>query len=164
MLIVVTLIGILAAIAGSRLDWTRYRADGVIRGLGAQLSAAQRTAVSLQNDVRVTVPSPNRLRFHEDANNNGVENSGERITQLVLEDGFVLGQDAMSGLPFPADPAELTTFVFRRDGTSSRSGSLYVSSPRDDPACRYCRAVAIARATGRVVTYSHARGTWVRGN
>jgi type II secretory pathway pseudopilin PulG len=164
MLVVVTLIGILAGIAGSRLDWTRYRADSVIRGLGAQLSAAQRTAVSLQNDVRVTVPSPDRLRIHEDANNNGVENNGERITMLVLEDGFRLGQDAMTDLPTPADATELTAFVFRRDGTSSRSGSLYVSSPRDDPTCHWCRAVTIARATGRVVTYSHARGTWVRGN
>ena len=164
MLIVVSVIGILAAITGSRLDWTRYRADSAVRGLGAQLSAAQRTAVSLQNDVRVTVPSADRVRIHEDANNNGVEDSGERITQLVLEDGFRIGQGAMAALPTPADPAELTAFVFRRDGTSSRGGSLYVSSPRDDAACKWCRAVTISRATGRVVTYSHARGTWVRGS
>ncbi len=164
MLIVVTTIGILAAITGSRLDWTRYRADGAVRGLAAQLSAAQRTAVSLQNDVRVTIPAADRLRIHEDANNNGVEDSGERTTQLVLDDGFRIGQGAMAALPSPADPAELSAFVFRRDGTSSRGGSLYVSSPRDDPACKWCRAVTIARATGRVVTYSHARGAWVRGS
>src|SRR5688572_3853063 len=83
MLIVVTMIGILAAITGSRLDWTRYRADSAARGLSAQLTAAQRTAVSLQNDVRVSVPSSDRIRIHEDANNNGVEDSGERITHLV---------------------------------------------------------------------------------
>ena len=70
----------------------------------------------------------------------------------------------MDDLPSPADAAELTSFVFRRDGTSSRSGSLYLSSPRDDADCKWCRAVTISRATGRVVSYSHARGTWVRGN
>jgi prepilin-type N-terminal cleavage/methylation domain-containing protein len=164
MLIVVTMIGILAAITGSRLDWTRYRADSAARGLSAQLTAAQRTAVSLQNDVRISVPSSDRLRIHEDVNNNGVEDSGERITHHVLDDGFRLGQFAMAPLPVPADPTELTSFVFRRDGTSSRGGSLYVSSPRDDPTCKWCRAVSIARATGRAVSYSHARGTWTRGN
>ena len=164
MLIVVTVIGLLAAIAGSRLDWTRYRADSVARGLASQLSAAQRTAVSLQCDVRITIPAADRLRIHEDANNNGVEDSGERATQLVLDDGFRLGQGSMAALPSPADPAELTAFVFRRDGTTSRSGALYLSSPREDPTCKWCRALAISRATSRVVSYSHARGSWTRGN
>ena len=164
MLIVVTMIGILAAITGSRLDWTRYRADSTVRGVMAQLSAAQRTAVSLQNDVRVSVSASNRIRIHEDVNNNGTEDGTERITHLVLDDGFAIGQGAMADLPSPADATELTTFVFRRDGTSSRGGSLYLSSPRDDAACKWCRAVTISRATGRVVSYSHARGAWVRSN
>lgn len=164
MLIVVSMIGILAAIAGSRLDWTRYRADSAVRSVVAQLATAQRTAVSLQNDVRVTVPGTEGLRLHEDTNNNGVEDSGERVTQLILDNGFRVGRGGMAALPTPADPAELTSFIFRRDGTSSRSGSLYLSSPRDDAGCKWCRAVSIARATGRVVPYSYARGTWVRGS
>ncbi|HPF62023.1 MAG TPA: GspH/FimT family protein [Gemmatimonadales bacterium] len=166
MLVVIILIGILAGIAASRLDWVRYRADSVARGVLADLSAAQRTAVSLQTDVRITTLSNDRLRIHEDANNNGAVDGSERVTFTVLENGFRFGKGSMAGTPAPADATDLSTvtLVFRRDGTASRGGTFYLSSPVADTTCRYCRAVAIARSTGRAVGYSNASGAWVRAN
>ncbi len=162
MLIVIVMIGILAAIASSRLDWVRYRADSVARGLIGDLSQAQRTAVSLQMDVRVTVIGNDRIRIHEDANNNATIDNGERVIFSVLDDGFRLGKGAMPNLPAPAEPSEWTSIVYRRDGSASRSGSLYVASPRTDPACKWCRGIALTRVTGRVEGYSYATGSWVR--
>ncbi len=166
MLIVIVMIGILAGIAGSRLDWNRYRADSIARGVMAGISTAQRTAVSLQSDVRVTTLSADRLRIHEDADNDGTIDSGERVTYLPLEHGYLLGKGSVSNLPAPEDPTDLSTvtLVFRRDGTASRSGTYYIRAGSNDPTCKYCRAIAVARATGRTVMYSRATGAWVRGN
>lgn len=165
MLVVVVIIGILAGITASRLDWNRFRAQSVGRGLMADLSQAQRTAVSLQTDVRVSQPSNTRLMIHEDANNNGAVDNGERVIYAVLDNGYTLGLGTgASTLSAPAAGTPLTAIVFRRDGTASTSGSFYVHSPVADSTCKYCRAVEITRATGRTVIYSHATGTWVRGN
>lgn len=164
MLIVIIMIGILAGITASKLDWTRYKADSAGRVLMADLAQAQRTAVSLQNDVHVTVVSTSRMRIHEDVNNNGAMDTGERVVFRPMETGFLIGRGSATALPAPADGTELTTITFRRDGTASRNGSIYVSNGVTTSPCKYCRAVAVTRATGRVVLYSHARGTWTRSN
>ncbi|HET9064655.1 MAG TPA: type II secretion system protein [Gemmatimonadales bacterium] len=166
MMVVVILIGILAGIAASRLDWNRYRAEAIGRGVLSDIATAQRTAVSLQTDVRVSTLSSDRLRIHEDANNNGAIDGGERVTYSVLEHGYQFGRGSIAAVPAPADATDLSTvtLVFRRDGSASRGGTYYVSSTNYDPTCKYCRGIAIARSTGRAVSYSRATGTWVRGN
>lgn len=165
MLVVIIMIGILAGIVASKLDWGRYRADSEARGLLAALSQAQRTAVSLQTDVRVTVTDAGgRLQIHEDANNNASTDTGERVTFFVLDHDYRIGQRGMAALPAPAEPGELAALVFRRDGSSSRSGSMYLAPPTMGNGCRYCRAVSIQRATGRTVSWSHATGDWVRSD
>ena len=164
LLIVLAMITILTGMAASKLDWVRYRADSVGRSVLSAIAQAQRTAVSLQADVRVTALDGARLRIHEDADNNSVVNVGERVTYLQLEHEFKLGQGSMADVPAPADPAELTTVTFRRDGTASTGGTFYLSSSMPDPDCKYCRAVAITRTTGRTVWYSLATGAWKRGN
>lgn len=163
MLITVTVIGVLAGIAGSRLDWGRYRADAASRGLMAELSTAQRLAVSLQTEVRITQPSDDRLLVHEDANNDGVISGSERVRSVVLDDGYLLQNTGVPATPAPADPTRLTALVFRRDGSASRSGTFYLRHP-GDPSCKRCRAVSVTRATGRLVWYSLSQGTWRRGN
>ncbi len=164
LLIVVVMIGILVGIAASRLDWGRYRADGVGRGVLAELSAAQRLAVSLQEDVIVTFPDSARMQIHEDQNNDGAVGGDERVRMIVLDHRYKFGRGSMPDTPSPAEPTELTSLTFRRDGSANRSGTLYVSGPEADAACRHCRAIAINRATGRAVFYSLATGAWSRAN
>lgn len=164
MLIVIIMIGILAGIAASRLDWGRYRADGVSRGVMAEITAAQRLAVSLQEDVIITILDSTRMQVHEDADNNGVIGTGERVRMIVLDHRYSFGRRGMDDTPPPAEPTELTRFIFRRDGSANTSGTLYISGPEADPACHHCRAIAISRATGRSVMYSYATGAWKRMN
>lgn len=165
LLTVIVMIGILSAMGMSKLDWTRYRADSIGRGVMAELTAAQRTAVSLQADVRVTILSANRLQIHEDADNDGAVGTGERVTYHSLDHMFSFDKNGTPDLPAPANGTQLTTnFVFRRDGSSSLGGAIYVASPRVDPAAKYSRAIAISRATGRVTWYSYGSGAWKRSS
>lgn len=164
LLIVITMIGILTGIMASKLDWKRYEVESMGRGVLADIALAQRTAVSLQNDVRVTVLSPTRIQFHEDGDNDGGIDAGERVTYRVLEPGYAFGQGSTPGVPAPADGTELTAVVFRRDGTANRNGTFYIAFGATGSACKYCRAVAVQRSTGRVTLYSLATGSWKRLN
>lgn len=164
MLIALVMVGILSGIAASRLDWTRYRADSSARGVMTELANAQRLAVSLQANVRVTIPTPDRMLVHEDIDNNGAVGSTERVRSLPLDNHFVFAKSTAGDTPSPSDPTELTVLTFRRDGSANRSGTFYVSGPGTDTGCRHCRAVVVTRATGRVVLYSNASGGWKRAN
>ena len=68
LMIALVMVGILAGIALSKLDYTKYRADSVARGVLTDLANAQRLAVSLQADVRVEIPYPSRMTILEDLN------------------------------------------------------------------------------------------------
>ena len=164
LLIAIIMIGILTGIAASRLDYGRYRADSVARGLAAEIGGAQRLAVSLQENVRVTVLDSARVQIHEDADNDGAIGAGERVRTIQLADGFFFGQGSAPDVPSPSDPTPLDQIVLRRDGTSNRSGTFYLMGPGGDSACHHCRAIAVSRATGRLVSFSYATGTWKRAN
>ncbi|HEX3927507.1 MAG TPA: GspH/FimT family pseudopilin [Gemmatimonadales bacterium] len=164
LLIVIVVIGILSGVAASRLDWGAYRADATSRAVMAELANAQRRAVSLQEDVEVILPDSLHLQVHDDANNNGSIEAGERLRTVPLDDGFVFSQGSAPAVPAPANPTPLTLIVFRRDGSASHSGTLYLSDGSYDPACKHCRAVSVARATGRATWYSYATGGWQRAN
>ncbi|MEP6590357.1 MAG: type II secretion system protein [Gemmatimonadota bacterium] len=163
-MIALVLVGILSGIAASRLDWGKYRADSVGRGVLTDLANAQRLAVSLQSNVRVSIPDPARLQILEDADDNGVADPAERVRSLPLDDRYTFAKGTAIDTPAPADPTALTLLTFRRDGSANRSGTFYIAGPGDDPTCHHCRAVAVTRATGRVVLYSYATGAWKRAN
>ncbi|HQW66004.1 MAG TPA: GspH/FimT family pseudopilin [Gemmatimonadales bacterium] len=164
MLIVVVLIGVLSGIAGSKLDWQRYRTDASARELLTEISKAQRLAVSLQANVRVIVANNRSIQIHEDADNNGAIGTGERVRTVVLDEPTRLGKGSSPDIPGPSDPSELTTVIFRRDGSASSGGTIYLTSALPDASCKRCRAVAVVRATGRPTLYSHSGGTWRRAN
>jgi Tfp pilus assembly protein FimT len=164
MLLVIVTIGILAGMALSRLDYTRYRADSESRGVMAALAAAQRSAVLLQNDVRISEPDSLRLQVHEDTDNDGVIDDGERVTYHTLDHSFAFARRTAPDVTSPADPTTITSLVFHRDGSASRGGTFYLAGPGYDPDCKDCRAVSLTRSTGRPVWYSYATGTWQRAN
>jgi prepilin-type N-terminal cleavage/methylation domain-containing protein len=164
LLVVITMIGILSAIAMARLDWRRYQADAAGRGAMAELAAAQRLALSLQANVVVTFPDSTRMRVLEDANNDGAASAGERVRYVVLDNNFYFGKANAPDVPSPETAATFSTLTFHRDGSADKSATLYLHGPGSDPYCRHCRAVAINRATGRVVWYTYATGAWKRAN
>jgi type II secretory pathway pseudopilin PulG len=164
LLIVITMIGILSAIAMSRLDYTRYRADAAARGAMAELSTAQRLALSLQANMVITFPDTTRMMILEDDNNDGVAENGERVRYVTLDNNFYFGKANAPNIPAPDNPATITGLTFHRDGSADVSGTLYLHGPGSDPNCKHCRAVSVSRATGRVVWYSYGSGAWTRAN
>ncbi|MGH7524691.1 MAG: type IV pilin protein [Gemmatimonadales bacterium] len=165
LMIVVAMIGILSAIALTRLDWMRYQADSAARGTMAEVATAERLALSLQSNVIISFPDSTKMQVLEDANDNGLAGATERVRTVPLENNFAYGKSSAPDLPDPEVPTVISTpLTFHRDGSADRSGTIYLHGPGYDPACKHCRAVAVSRATGRVVWYSYATGTWTRAN
>lgn len=179
LMITVTVIALLAAIAIPRLDTQGYRVNGAVRGLTASLGYAQRLAVSLQHDVRVAFDSAGgRIRIHEDRNNDGNMDPGERVTSTPLDEGVVFARGAAPPVSFTTGGSGMTTFsftrtqgvlpcvIFRRDGSASENGGFYITTTRGLAAgnATLVRAGEMIRSTGRVIWHSYATGTWVQGN
>ena len=175
LLIVITIIGILAAVAYPAIDALRFSAEGAMLQVSTALQAAQREAVARQHDVLVIFDAPNsRLQLVFDANGNGSADAGERTRGVTLEPQIRFGRPtAVTARAFGAGPVTLSdgsqTVVFRRNGAASASGGLYLSSVKalagDSKRYRDTRAIEITRATGRIewFKYSGSGTTWLRG-
>jgi len=72
LMLVVVLIGVMAAIAAPRFPIAAMRADAGVRTLHGAIQLAQRLAITRQADVVVLVDTARgRLRVFEDYNRNG---------------------------------------------------------------------------------------------
>ncbi len=170
-LTVIALIGIVAAIGLPRIDFAGAKANAAARALALALSRAQREAVSLQADVWVGVDSAGRaLVVHEDRNNDGAIQPGERVTSVALDDGVLFGSSGAPPLPMGAQTVSFTrthgglpAIVFHRDGSANESGGFYLTTLKHLAAGKPTgtRAVTITQATGRPLWWSYSSGTWV---
>lgn len=166
LLLVIVMISMLAALAWPRLDFQRYRVNADARSVTMVLLNAQRLAVSLQHDVRVTVdPATGDVLTHEDKNNDGVYTADERVRGFQLSPGVVFARNGAPDLPAPTATDEIDEVTFARDGSASPAGVFFLNTKRglgggDNGDAR---AVEIARATGRAVWYSYTGGEWRRG-
>ncbi len=165
------LMGLVVAFAIPKLDLAAYRVSGGVRSVAALLQRAQRLAVTNQSNVNVLLDvAHNAIEIHEDVNNDNVIQPTERVRSHPLEEGVVFG---LGGAPLRlyAPPVSFTRtldgapeIVFRRDGSASENGGLYVtttaalrsSRPRD------ARSIEVTRATGRVSWYQYTGSAWVR--
>lgn len=179
LIMVVVIIGLVSAIALPRINLESYKVSSAVQGVTSALSYAQRLAVSLQSDVRVAFDVPNqRLRIHEDANNNGTIDAGERVTYTNLSDGVVFGMGGAAPINYStggvgAADINLTktqgafpVIIFRRDGSASENGGFYLTTRKaiSSGSSKQSRAAEIIRATGRVIWYNYGSGAWTRGN
>ena len=157
----ITLIGILSSLAAPRINLDQHRVDSAARSLGLQLLTAQRAAVKSQHNVVVSFDvAEQRLRIHDDANNNGAIESGERVEYAELGEGVVFGRGAApphpllgrSAVSFTRTQAGLPAVTFHRNGSAREEGGLYITSRRAATTESYSaetRALVITRATGR---------------
>lgn len=174
LLAVLGIVGLTTAIVAPKLDVPHFAIEAGMRGIGTTLMAAQRDAVASQHDVIVSFDSTARtLRIHWDKDNDNTEDAGERIRIIGLDDGVTFGRPAsVAARSFgtaPVNFAEVNgrpAVIFRRNGSASESGGLYLtsiralrpgaSSPNDT------RAIEFERATGRAEWFRY-RGSWLRG-
>jgi len=164
---VIVILSIIAGLALPRLDWVKLRVNSEQRNIAMQLTYAQRLAVSLQNNVQLTIDHANRrLLVDEDANNDGVFQSGERRRVIQLDDGINFERNGVADLPSPAPTNEITTIVYRRDGSADQAGVIFMNTTRgvNSGLNNDARAMEIIRATGRAITYKYLGGTWVKGS
>lgn len=174
MLAVVTIVGLTTAIVAPKIDLPHYGIEAGMRGIGTTLMVAQRDAVAAQHDIIVSFDSSaHALRIHWDADNDDTEDPGERIRIIGLDDGVTFGRPAgVAARSFGSAPINFAqvngrpAVIFRRNGSASESGGLYLTSIRalrpganrpDDT-----RAIEFERATGRAEWFRY-RSSWTRG-
>lgn len=173
-LTVVTIIGILAALALPQIDLTRYRVEAAMQSAGTTLLAAQRFAVTRQHDVIVMFDEARSLiRVHQDADNDGSIDAGERVRNYPLGDNVVFGRASAPAMPVGAATITFTqrrdnlpAVTFHRNGSASEWGGVYLTSrraltgganPEDS------RLIEIERATGRPSWFRYRSAGWNRG-
>jgi prepilin-type N-terminal cleavage/methylation domain-containing protein len=169
---VMAVIGLLAAVAVPRLDFQTYRINSAVRSLNGLLARAQRLAVTNQYNVNVVFDvAQSQVRIHEDDDNDNTVDGGERVRRYPLGEGVVYGR---GGAPFRAymvDPVSFTrrqsglpVVIFRRDGSASENGGVYLTSVRAAESGRAgdARSVEVVRATGRTEWYRYNGSAWER--
>ena len=161
--------GVILGWAFIKLDPRRNQADAGILVVKTVMQQAMRNAVQRQHDVLVSFDVPNnRIRYAEDANNNGIVDPGERALWRPLENQTKFSTPAalIAGAYSPAAVVggrlrtvdTYPTVVARRGGSLSSDLQVFVTSlrgARDD-----FRAVAVTQPTGRVETYTYAGAIW----
>jgi prepilin-type N-terminal cleavage/methylation domain-containing protein len=175
MILVVTIMGIVAAFTLPKIDYAKYRVNSSMRGLGTTLLGAQRRAVSSQHDIIVTFDvTQQSIRILEDANNNGQADDGERTRGIPLGEHVVIGRASTPSYPpIGAGPVVFTrrmggipALTFHRNGSASEMGGVYLTSRRalnSSDILNDTRLVTIERATGRVSWFSHNATGWEQG-
>jgi prepilin-type N-terminal cleavage/methylation domain-containing protein len=173
-IMVIVLIGTVAAIALPRIGVSRYQANAAARAVTGTLSYAQRTAISQQANINVAFDAARRgMRVHEDRDNDLNMDPGERVTFTPLAEGMTFGRGGAAARPFGGADIQLTrqqdglpVLIFRRDGTLSEEGGIYLSTISGLAVGRATdvRAVDLTRATGRATWFTYATGTWKRGD
>jgi prepilin-type N-terminal cleavage/methylation domain-containing protein len=174
LLIVVTIIGIVAAIAMPRIDFTRIRVDTAMQSAGTTFLAAQRLAVSRQHDVVIMFDVANSsIRIHEDVDGDGTIGAGERTRGYDLGDLVVYG---LGGAPAHAVGANPITFTqarngfpaltFHRNGSASEFGGVYFTSRRatlGSGLSKDTRLLQVERSTGRTAWFRYMASGWTQG-
>ena len=172
LLVVISIISILAAVALPRINLHQFRVDAGIRAVQSALQQSARFAVQRQHDVYVSFDVPgNRLLIVDDRNNDGVAAGVEKIQWRVLEDNvrFAVPPTSIGGNPLAAVAGGnlklingMPTIIYRRDGAASTDLQVYITSTRPDAGD--FKALSVTRSTGHVDYYRRTpTGTWVKG-
>lgn len=174
LLIVLAVVGVMTALAMPSLGSGKTRAESGVQVVVSSLLQAQRMAVTSQRNTVVAFDSARGLiRIHQDLDNDGRIESGER--QLLVE----LGEDLVFGVG-PASPRSgetgpvtfdgeqdgLPAVTFMRNGGMTQAGAVYVTTAEsvDRPErAGDARLITVERATGRTSWFRYENGQWVRG-
>ncbi|MFN8652763.1 MAG: prepilin-type N-terminal cleavage/methylation domain-containing protein [Gemmatimonadales bacterium] len=178
MLIVVVIVGILAAISLPRVNLSRIRSKAAIQTLGTTMLALQRDAISRQHNVVVMIDTTTKsLRILYDSTNDLTLNNNERTRSVPLGEEIVFGRP--TGVPartFGAAAVDFTTIevttglpaiVLYRNGSAREYGGVYLSTKKAMAGAPGHQgetwAMEIIRATGRAEWLRWNGTSWVRG-
>ena len=173
-IIVLVMMAVIARMAIPRLNLSQFRADAAAQQVRSVFQTAQRTSLTRQYDVIVSVDTTRfELRIAEDVNNDGTiqisewkfwRPTGEGNMFAVAPKGLntatvsssVVGSGIRSVEGYPS-------IIFHRDGSTSTDAEIYVQSSykgRTD-----YRVISLTRATGRTDLYrlsgTGAGASWI---
>jgi prepilin-type N-terminal cleavage/methylation domain-containing protein len=172
LVMVMIIIGIVAAMSVPRIGMTGYKSDASARAVRGALQVAQRNAITRQSNVVVSFDLANgRLRILEDNNDNGAVDTDERVIHVPLEEGTRFAAPTMGRVDgsTATDPiagsalktiAGLTSIVLRRDGSSSSDVEIYLTV-RTTVSNEF-RAVVVTPSTGKADLYRYSGTAWIR--
>jgi prepilin-type N-terminal cleavage/methylation domain-containing protein len=173
LMVVLVILGMIVGFAAPRIDLTKYQIESSMQGVGMTLLALERQSIAQQHDIIVMFDQTKQaLRVHEDNNNNGLVDAGERVRSIPLGDKVVFGKGIAAAMTMGAGPVTFTkvvsglkALVFHRDGSASEAGGFYLTSKRAVNYNGYpndSRAIQLDRATGRASWFRYNGSTWVR--
>jgi len=177
LVVVVVMSAIVAGIAIPMVNVARFRTDSAILELYTTLQASQRMAVLRGHSVVVALDvEGSRYRIHSDINNDGILDGGEPVRWVPLGEGVAFGRggaepldggmDSSAAHTFTRQQGDLPAFAFRRNGSATEEGVLYVTSGRSASSGAFpeeSRLVTVTRATGRVSCLRYTGQSWEGG-
>ena len=171
-LMTVVLIGMVAMFALPKLNWSGYRVNGAVRAVTGLLSRAERMAVTEQYNVNVLFDVAHQaIKVHEDANNDNVIQSTERVRSYPLGEGIIYGLGGAPARLYTTTPISFThtqggmpEIIFRRDGSASENGGFYITTTTSQNSTRPqdARSIEVIRSTGRADWYQYTGTTWLQ--
>lgn len=162
LVVVLTMMGVVAGFGLPRLNLSQPRADAAAQQLRSVFMTAQRTSLTRQYDVIVSLDTmKGGLRIAEDVNNNGAIEVSEWKFWRPLGEGnrFRVPPTGVSTATITSSVvgSQLTTVdqmpsvIFHRNGSTSSNVELYVASESRGRIDH--RAVTLTRSTGRTEMY-----------
>jgi prepilin-type N-terminal cleavage/methylation domain-containing protein len=162
LVIVMIIMSVIAAMAIPKLSLSQYRSDAAAQQVRSVFQTAQRTSLTRQYDVIVSVDTTQfALRIAEDKNNDGVIQTGEWKFWRPAGEGnrFSVPPKGVNTSTVPtsvvgaalSQVGGLPSITFHRDGSTSSDAEIYVSSTykgRTD-----FRAITLTRSTARTELY-----------
>ena len=161
-IIVLVMMAVIAAMAIPKLNLSQFRADAAAQQVRSVFQTAQRTSLTRQFDVIVSVDTAQfGLRIAEDVNNDGTIQVSEWKFWRPTGEGnkFAIPPKGLNASTVTSSVigAQLKivngmkSVIFHRDGSTSTDVEIYVQSEykgRTD-----YRAISVTRATGRTELY-----------
>jgi prepilin-type N-terminal cleavage/methylation domain-containing protein len=173
LIIVVVIIGLMAALALPRINISRFRVNSAMQTAGLVLISAQQLAVTRQHDVIIGFDEArNLIRIHEDADNDGDVDNDERVRNRPLGEGVTFGRAAAGAHAIGDDAVTfsqvrngLRSVTFHRNGSASEYGGVYMTSIRAARGglSEDSRALEVERSTGRTTWFRYLGSQWVKG-
>ena len=160
LLIVILFVGIIMAIGIPNFSkWKeKYEINGQAKKVYFDIMLARSTSVNNNNNVSVTFDvSKNLYKIHDDTNSDSVEDQGESIKSVNLENnvefGYVPGLRDIDGnmVTSPIFMESGNTVTFNSRGQASKGGSIFLIHKNDiGISNNRLRSINILRATGAV--------------
>ena len=160
LLIVIAFVAIIMAIGIPNFSkWKeKYEINGQAKKVYFDMMLARSTSVKNNNNVSVTFDvSKNLYKVHDDTNSDSVEDHGESIKSVNLENnvefGYVPGLRDIDGnmVTSPVFLESGNTVTFNRRGQASKGGSIFLIHKNDiGVSNNRLRSINILKATGAV--------------